>query len=57
MRTKRARSAQPRSTTVSPSSTHNSTHLDAPYHVHRTMDAALGESRASIAIHEPSSPA
>jgi kynurenine formamidase len=33
-------------------STHNGTHLDAPYHFHSTMDAALGAKRASIAIHD-----
>jgi len=33
-------------------STHNGTHLDAPYHFHSTMDAALGEKRPSIAIHD-----
>ena len=32
--------------------THNGTHLDAPYHFHSTMDAALGEKRKSIAIDE-----
>jgi kynurenine formamidase len=32
--------------------THNGTHLDAPYHFHSTMDAALGGKRPSIAIHE-----
>jgi kynurenine formamidase len=32
--------------------THNGTHLDAPYHFHSTMDAALGEQRRSIAIDE-----
>ncbi|HEY6549103.1 MAG TPA: cyclase family protein [Vicinamibacteria bacterium] len=31
-------------------STHNGTHLDAPYHFHSTMDAALGERRASTTI-------
>ncbi|HUP06975.1 MAG TPA: cyclase family protein [Caldimonas sp.] len=31
-------------------STHNGTHLDAPYHFHSTMDKALGEKKASIAI-------
>ncbi len=31
-------------------STHNGTHLDAPFHFHSTMDAALGDKRASIAI-------
>ena len=33
-------------------STHNGTHLDAPYHFHSTMDAAVGGSRPSIAIHD-----
>ncbi|MGZ5130645.1 MAG: cyclase family protein [Caldimonas sp.] len=33
-------------------STHNGTHLDAPYHFHSTMDAALGGSRPSTAIDE-----
>jgi kynurenine formamidase len=33
-------------------STHNGTHLDAPYHFHSTMDAALGDKKASIAIHD-----
>jgi kynurenine formamidase len=33
-------------------STHNGTHLDAPYHFHSTMDAALGDKRAAIAIHD-----
>jgi kynurenine formamidase len=32
--------------------THNGTHLDAPYHFHSTMDAALGDKRPAIAIHE-----
>jgi kynurenine formamidase len=32
--------------------THNGTHLDAPYHFHSTMDAALGEKKRSIAIDE-----
>jgi kynurenine formamidase len=31
-------------------STHNGTHLDAPYHFHSTMDAARGGSRPSITI-------
>jgi kynurenine formamidase len=31
-------------------STHNGTHLDAPYHFHSTMDAALGQRQASTAI-------
>ncbi|MBQ0958499.1 cyclase family protein [Ideonella sp. 4Y11] len=30
--------------------THNGTHLDAPWHFHSTMDAALGDRRPSIAI-------
>lgn len=33
-------------------STHNGTHLDAPYHFHSTMDQGLGEKKASIAIDE-----
>lgn len=33
-------------------STHNGTHLDAPYHFHSTMDAQLGEQRPSITIDE-----
>jgi kynurenine formamidase len=33
-------------------STHNGTHLDAPWHFHSTMDAALGDKRPAIAIHE-----
>ena len=33
-------------------STHNGTHLDAPYHFHSTMDKALGDQKASIAIHD-----
>ena len=33
-------------------STHNGTHLDAPYHFHRTMNRALGEQERSIAIDE-----
>ena len=33
-------------------STHNGTHLDAPYHFHSTMDAALGEKRPALAIHD-----
>jgi len=33
-------------------STHNGTHLDAPYHFHSTMDKALGEPRPSITIDE-----
>jgi kynurenine formamidase len=33
-------------------STHNGTHLDAPYHFHSTMDKALGHQRPSIAIDE-----
>lgn len=32
--------------------THSGTHLDAPYHFHSTMDAALGEKRPSITIDE-----
>ena len=31
-------------------STHNGTHLDAPFHFHSTMDAALGEARPAITI-------
>jgi kynurenine formamidase len=30
--------------------THNGTHLDAPYHFHSTMDAKLGERKPSITI-------
>ena len=33
-------------------STHNGTHLDAPYHFHSTMNQALGEKERAIAIHE-----
>ncbi|MGK5078756.1 cyclase family protein [Janthinobacterium sp. HLX7-2] len=33
-------------------STHNGTHLDAPYHFHSTMDAKLGEKKPSITIDE-----
>jgi kynurenine formamidase len=33
-------------------STHNGTHLDAPYHFHSTMDAALGDKKPAIAIHD-----
>ena len=33
-------------------STHNGTHLDAPYHFHSTMNKALGKQEKSIAIHE-----
>ncbi len=33
-------------------STHNGTHLDAPYHFHSTMDQALGQKKPAIAIHE-----
>jgi kynurenine formamidase len=33
-------------------STHNGTHLDAPYHFHSTMDNALGEKKPSITIDE-----
>jgi kynurenine formamidase len=32
--------------------THNGTHLDAPYHFHSTMDAALGDKKPSMAIHD-----
>lgn len=31
-------------------STHNGTHLDAPYHFHSTQDAKLGGSKLSITI-------
>jgi kynurenine formamidase len=31
-------------------STHNGTHLDAPYHFHSTMDGSLGEKKPAIAI-------
>lgn len=31
-------------------STHNGTHLDAPYHFHSTMDKALGEQKPAISI-------
>ncbi len=31
-------------------STHNGTHLDAPYHFHSTMDQSLGEKKPAIAI-------
>ena len=31
-------------------STHNGTHLDAPYHFHSTMDRSLGEQKPSISI-------
>ena len=31
-------------------STHNGTHLDAPWHFHSTMDAALGEKKPAITI-------
>ena len=31
-------------------STHNGTHLDAPYHFHSTMDGALGERKPAIGI-------
>lgn len=31
-------------------STHNGTHLDAPYHFHSTMDKALGEKKPAITI-------
>ena len=33
-------------------STHNGTHLDAPYHFHSTMDNALGVKKPAIAIHD-----
>jgi kynurenine formamidase len=33
-------------------STHNGTHLDAPYHFHSTMNKALGQAERSIAIDE-----
>ena len=33
-------------------STHNGTHLDAPYHFHSTMNKALGKQERAIAIHE-----
>ena len=33
-------------------STHNGTHLDAPYHFHSTMDKALGEQKRSWTIDE-----
>ena len=33
-------------------STHNGTHLDAPYHFHSTMNKALGHKERAIAIHE-----
>ena len=33
-------------------STHNGTHLDAPYHFHSTMNQALGAKERAIAIHE-----
>jgi kynurenine formamidase len=33
-------------------STHNGTHLDAPYHFHSTMNKALGKQEKSIAIHD-----
>jgi kynurenine formamidase len=33
-------------------STHNGTHLDAPYHFHSTMDKALGDKKPAIAIHD-----
>jgi kynurenine formamidase len=32
--------------------THNGTHLDAPYHFHSTMDKALGERKPAIKIDE-----
>ena len=31
-------------------STHNGTHMDAPWHFHATQDAALGEKRAAMTI-------
>ena len=33
-------------------STHNGTHLDAPYHFHSTMNKALGKQEKSLTIHE-----
>ena len=33
-------------------STHNGTHLDAPYHFHSTMDKALGDKKPAMAIHD-----
>src|SRR5262245_33250883 len=33
-------------------STHNGTHLDAPYHFHSMMDNAIGAKKPAIAIHE-----
>ena len=33
-------------------STHNGTHLDAPYHFHSTMNKALGHQEPSIAIND-----
>jgi kynurenine formamidase len=33
-------------------STHNGTHLDAPYHFHSTMDKALGQQRTATTIDE-----
>ena len=33
-------------------STHNGTHLDAPYHFHSTMDQALDGKKPAIAIHD-----
>lgn len=30
--------------------THNGTHLDAPWHFHSTMDGALGQRKPAIAI-------
>lgn len=33
-------------------STHNGTHLDAPYHFHSTMDAATGKPQRAISIDE-----
>ncbi|SFM94069.1 cyclase family protein [Variovorax sp. OV329] len=33
-------------------STHNGTHLDAPYHFHSTMDKALGQKKKAVTIDE-----
>ena len=33
-------------------STHNGTHLDAPYHFHSTMNAKTGAKERAIAVHE-----
>src|SRR4051812_18523020 len=33
-------------------STHNGTHLDAPYHFHSTQDRALGAKKPAMPIHE-----